>query len=802
MPNAIKLRRSILTVAAVGLVLPSLTNAQDDGAGTEEIIQLDPFAVEVTRSDAYTASNSIAGTRSNTPIREIPLNIQVLTEAFTDDLMLTSQVDVARFNAALINGGDDAFSNNVVQQAYNAFLFRGFRQNWGLRDGVRQYDPVDSQGFSRVEIVKGPAAALYGLSYPGGVINTVTKTVLYGDDFASLSFMLDSEGEFRGTVDANFTGEVGIGEAGVRFNGAYSETKDSRAHSEGRTEYSQIIASWRPTEDTTLEFVGEESFRAHPNGLGYFETGEVGADGNSASIPLQIMHPEISWDWNWANGDMRSIKTKFYRGQFTHSFTDNLSLTGYWNYFQRDQPDADGWDANGGGGSAANWDVSGPPETGWINPGAGDSTEVIRMQYHHRSWNNKGHGSGLTALYSLDLDWVENKFTAGFHQWHEDFISYRGSQPAGTPNYFDFPIQQGISIDVPRGAPSDYNFPQVGNLEESQNSYYFASWQGAFLEGRLRASASINRTEIDLKNFTTSFPYSVANRTKVGATKPMVGGMFDIMEGVSLFGVYSTSLFPTTDKNDFDQQLPPVEGKGIEFGTKFELMEGKISGTISYYQITQTGGAQRDPTALNQNKVLWDTLTPAERAVRFPGQTYDTLGDRGGNPGDLVAGAEAESKGIEVDVIYQPTENWQILLSYAHNNVEITDAVNEDQIGRAPVEGNIDDQFSFVTKYAFTEGSLDGLSLGLGGQISGKANQGYVGDVQRFNPSTTFLEFFAIYRFETMGGKSSIQFNARNLTSQDQFVGWKATGSSTTIATQRYRVPTDIRYSLTYRFDF
>ena len=82
----------------------------------------------------YRASNSIAGTRSNTPIKDIPLNIQVFTKDLYDDLVITNQIDLERYNAALVNGNADIRSSNPIQQAYNAFLFRGFVQNWGLRE--------------------------------------------------------------------------------------------------------------------------------------------------------------------------------------------------------------------------------------------------------------------------------------------------------------------------------------------------------------------------------------------------------------------------------------------------------------------------------------------------------------------------------------------------------------------------------------------------------------------------------------------------------------------------------------------
>ena len=184
----------------------------------DEIVKLPTFSVSTERDYGYRASNSIAGSRTNTPIKDLPVNIQVFTKDLMDDLGLMTQVDLEAYNGSLVNGGFDRNSNNAIQQAYNAFLFRGFQQNWGLRDGIREYDPVDLQGIARVEVVKGPVAALYGLTYPGGVMQNITKAVEFGRNFARTTASMDSEGEMRASLDSNIVGDLGGTKFGIRLN--------------------------------------------------------------------------------------------------------------------------------------------------------------------------------------------------------------------------------------------------------------------------------------------------------------------------------------------------------------------------------------------------------------------------------------------------------------------------------------------------------------------------------------------------------------------------------------------------------
>ena len=824
--NIHKLHKIVGLIVALSMCMSipaGIAMGQETGADADDdIIHLDPFTV--TASEGYTASNSIGGTRTDTPIREIPLNIQVFTKDLADDMVLTSQVDFERYNASMINGGDDVHSNNVVQQAYNGFLLRGFTQNWGTRDGTRQYDPIDMAGLSRVEVVKGPAAAMYGLTYPGGVMNSITKSVDFNRNFANATFSIDSEGEYRATIDANFTDDVEVGQFGIRYNGAYAQTRDHRAHSDGRTDYQQAIVTWMPAPTTKIEFMAEEGFKGHPNGLGYFSTGETDdagdALGNGADIPLQIIHPEIPWDWNWGTqSNVRTLESNYYRGKITHSFNENLSVMAYWGYQQRINFDSEGLDASGGGGSGASWDMGwssqGGNATGWLNPGAGDDTEVIRMHWHHRDWQNKGHIYGAIGVYKLELGNVMNTFTFGGNDWSEQFITFKGTQPGiidddplseESPNLYDFPISTSADpTNVPIGPPNDYFMDVAGayQQEDNSNSNVFAAWQMSAVEGRLRTNLAINRSKISMKQYDNGLSTAPDNITKDAANSPLLGVMFDVTDTVSLFALHGTSLFPTTDKNDFEVQMPPVEGESFEFGTKFDILEGKINGTLSYYQITQTGGSQRDESAINRNKVLWDSYTDQQRLDNFPGLTRDELEDRGGNRGDLVPGGEQESKGYELDVIIKPTSNLQLLLSYAHNKVKTTKAINTDLIGQSP-NGSIKNQLSFLTKYSFSEGGLEGLSVGLGGQLAGKALQGYHSDgvTARYTPSTKYLEAFAIYNTEVLGKRSFIQLNIRNLTKQDEFVGWKATGSSDIWATERYGVPTKMRLNLTVGVEF
>jgi len=795
--------------------LGSQAHAQDAGGSTEpaagaeeDVVVLSEFQVNTEKDVGYRATNSIGATRSNTPIKDVPLNIQVFTKDLYDDLNILNQIDLEAYNASMINGGSDRHSDNPIQQDYNHFLFRGFRQNWGLRDGIREYDPIDTQALARVEVIKGPAAALYGLTYPGGVMQNISKSPDYGRSFGDLKVTMGNEGDYRASFDGNMSAQAGDQRMAARVNGAYAKTKDQRAHSEGSTNFFAANMGWKPGKNTTLELLVERGYREKPNGLGtqsngndgraYFARNEFsdaggGETGSFGLIPLQVSNPDISWNWNWSDGkNMRSLETELYRGTATHRFGDNFQVQGYVQYSARWAEDAHGWGANGDGG-AASWEAGG----GWVpsnattggvpvyqangsggynlvNTGVGGT---IQSSYTYRDWTNKMHSYGATAVYKFEMGATKNTFTFGGAAWSENFISR--SKKEITPTYLILPVRQGVNTATPYAPPDDLADVTTGNgwtHENSANDYYFANWQMSAFDDRLTTNIGVNRTSINLLQWANG-QATVPNETDQSQTSPLVGAVFDVTKSVSVFAVYSTSLFPDTGKDSFGNQFSPIEGESVEAGFKFETQDGRFGGTVSYYTITQTGGSQNNPNKVNAQGLL----------------------------GDLDEGGEQESKGFEIDFVYSPLRNWQIMFSYAHNTNEITESYTPSTIGQSTPQ-SADDRYALLTKYTFMD-TAKGLFVGLG--VTGSSDilidykPNSAGEqVARYENARWPVDLFVGYPFKVGDYTMSVQFNARNLTEEDDYAGWVATGSPTVLATKRYAVPTSARYSLTFGLEF
>jgi iron complex outermembrane recepter protein len=781
-----------LVLPALGGLAYAQSTAPAVPATEGETVQLSTFTVSTERDSGYRASNSIAGTRTDTPIKDIPLNIQVFTKDLADDLLVKSQVDFEAYNASLVYGAADRASDNAIQQPYQNFLVRGFRQNWGLRDGIREYDPVDTQNLARVELVKGPAAALYGLAYPGGVMNNITKTVDFSHNFTQIRLTGGGEGDYRANIDANYSGSfVNGGKFGVRYNGTHERSEDYRAHSDGEVKLQAVELAWQPTKTTSVEFMAEQGFRSKPNGLGWFSAGgDPAGAGNHADIPLQVAHPEIPWDWNWANGKNHdSLDTKLYRGTVTQKIGEQLQVQAYVQYSKRLEISGNGWDASGSGG-ADSWESA--------SSGYDAASNRIISTYHYRDWGNQMHAYGATAVYKVDFQGLKNTFAFGSNVWGEKELSRQSSplNPLASAQYYA--VQANIPIVVPNAPPPDL-VPVIDrdsgyHHENNSNDYYFASWQASALGDKLKTNIGVNKT--NLKTIAWDTGTSTTNNTYTASkVSPLYGALYAVTKEISIFALHATSLFPDSTKDSFGHQFSPQVGSSIEGGFKFELFNGKLSGTTSYYNIKQTGGTQSDPNKPNAQTAVYDGLTPAQRAIQFPS----------GRPlGDIIQGGEQKSKGYELDLVYQPTAQWQLVASYAHTDHQFTQSSVPTTIGET-FPYAIKDRYSLLSKYSFTDGSVKGLSLGFGFSGGSKSLQDYQNfggrDVARYEPGRNVLDLFGNYKFKVFAKNAAVQVNIRNALKTSDYAGWKPTGSPSILATERYEVPTSIVYRLTFIID-
>ena len=156
-------------------VAPAASRAST-GTSAEEVVKLNVFQVTAEGDDEYRAANTTTGTRYNTPIKDLPMNIEVLTPAFMRDIGALDLRDALEYVSGIqldtTAGGTGGSKDNPEN---NTLLIRGIAAATN-KDGFRRFVPIDPITISRADIIKGPGGALYGQGGTGGVINVASVT--------------------------------------------------------------------------------------------------------------------------------------------------------------------------------------------------------------------------------------------------------------------------------------------------------------------------------------------------------------------------------------------------------------------------------------------------------------------------------------------------------------------------------------------------------------------------------------------------------------------------------------------------
>ncbi|MGU3537647.1 TonB-dependent siderophore receptor [Methylobacterium sp. A54F] len=125
----------------------------------------------------FVATRSATATKTNTPLVETPQSISVVGREQIDAQKAQTLTQATQYVAGVYSGTFGADTR------IDYFTLRGFvASDYGLyRDGLQLLNygfgafKVETFGMERIEVLRGPAAVLFGAGTPGGIINQVSK---------------------------------------------------------------------------------------------------------------------------------------------------------------------------------------------------------------------------------------------------------------------------------------------------------------------------------------------------------------------------------------------------------------------------------------------------------------------------------------------------------------------------------------------------------------------------------------------------------------------------------------------------
>ncbi len=206
--------------------------------------------------EGYAEHMPQSGTKTDVEWLDVPQAVSVVTKTEMQDRGAVRLVDAL--------DGVAGVNNTLGEGSRDQFMIRGFDSlNDMYRDGMRDDGTLQSYrslaNVERVEIVKGPAGALYGRGSAGGIINLVTKRA-NGENFTHVKGSVGSNSQYVGQVDSSM---------------AFSDKVNGRIN----LEYRQA--------DSYVDHVDSNDFFIAPT------IRVLPADGHTIDIDVEYAHQEL-----------------------------------------------------------------------------------------------------------------------------------------------------------------------------------------------------------------------------------------------------------------------------------------------------------------------------------------------------------------------------------------------------------------------------------------------------------------------------------------------------------------------------
>jgi len=570
----------------------SLSESQED---LEEVV--------ITKNK-YKQDNPSLSLRLQTPVLEIPQNIQIVSGQTLKDQQITSMSDGVIRNvsgAVRLEHWGDLYTNITMRGSQ----IQAFRNGFNVVSSFWGPLTEDMSFVDHIEFVKGPAGFMLSSGDPSGLYNVVTKKPT-GVTKGEVSVLGGSYDFYRVSVD--FDGKLDKkGKLLYRFNGAAQNKRSHRPFERNNRYVIAPVISYQIDDKTKI--TAEYNFQ-------YANMTEVGSyyvfgpqAGGYATLPV---------GFTMTQPGLPDTNIQDHSGylQFEHKFDENWKLTAQTSYFKYIQQGYSSWPGVVGPGPADR-DFDGVPE-GNLAYG-----EIIR---------NVGIWDAESNMY-LGQIFVNGKFNTGN-------VSHKilGGVDLGSKDYMaDWGQSHDLdTVDNPfnvynpnYGTPSN-GFPQfdhdtplsqrAGGLYGSEYAAGYIQDELGFLENKLRLTLAARYTWISQTSSYEAEPIADSHIT------PRAGLSYSITDDFAVYGLYDQAFTPQSGVLR-SGDIKPLTGNNVEFGIKKDWFDGSWNTSLSVYNILKKNELTADPN--NQPNEQYKIVLGEKRARGFEfdlrGKIFDGL---------------------------------------------------------------------------------------------------------------------------------------------------------------------------------
>lgn len=605
------------------------------------------------------------------------------------------------------------------------YSLRGFAVQPTMVNGVASLTngSPDPANIEKVEVIKGPSGTLYGsslISY-GGLINVVTKKP-YSYFGGEVSYKTGSFGLNRVTADVN----TPIGEdenVAFRVNGSFHTQNSFQDAGQHKSFFLAPSLSYEVNDRLSFlihsEYYESEStnqlmlFLNRSNPLEAENLNELNYNNENSftNNDLTISNPTFNFQ-----GKMEYILSENWKSETVLS-RSSAKTNGYYQYLF----------------------------------GFADGNGTYGRYVSDQNSTTLGTDIQQNFTGDFDLAGINNKLVLGVDYFQQSVIN----NSTGFALFDQISLQNESNPGISRQAV-DEALAQTGVTASTTEQQVYSAYISDVISfgPKLSAMASLRIDHFDNEG-------NVSNEDDnydQTALSPKFGLVYQpIPEQLSLFANYMngfSNVAPRVQDDGSTKNFSPERANQWEAGIKTNLFSGRLTATLSYYDITVSNVVRQDPDQLNF----------------------------------YIQDGENISRGFEASVTAAPVAGLNLIAGFSHNDSEIVVTDSDEYRGRRPESAGPETTANAWISYRVMEGTLQGLGIGFGGNYASEnkiMNRESTGTFAL--PSYTVLNASLFYN----PGTYRIDLKVNNLSDKEYYKGW------TTVNPQQ---PRNVTASFTYNF--
>ena len=502
-------------------------------------------------------------TKTSLSVEETPQSINVINEEQLKERGVKSLNQALRYTPGVVT---EQKGGSVTM--YDTYNIRGFNVNQSYYDGLvlqslkgwnlqPQIDPIAMQ---QVEVFKGPTAALYGATPPGGMVNMIAKSPQLESN-TDVRVATGSRNLMEASIDS--TGQIGDSNLSYRFIGLARQQDGQVNHTEEERYVIAPSLNWQVSDNTLINF-----------NLYYQNDPSMGMNSAMPSSGMFVDSPtgkstspnSFMGDTNWSTFEREFLLAGY---KIDHSFNDNWSFLQNFRYMkaklyqENTYHTADGFD---------------------------ETTGDLDRYVYSTDENSEGFTVDNQVSGIVETGDVQHNLLFG--------IDYQ--RLTGASVYTDFGSVSGFNIFNPDNSMIDRS--TLGEGTEYKDDVTVEQL-GIYFQDQLRLDKLVLIAGGRYDWFESTSDYAGSySEIKESEFSYRLGALYEFDNGLSPFVNYATSFEPIAGTDNVTgKAFKPETAEQVEAGVKFTSSDMSKTATASVFHIVKDNVVVSNPDDFLQN---------------------------------------------------------------------------------------------------------------------------------------------------------------------------------------------------------